>query len=216
MPRQNRVTPSGEVIATDARGMWMGNRGVLHDADGRLMRQRTSEKRWITCLLEFKGRRRVLMQPGRYTELFFLDEATAFAAGHRPCAECRRADFNRFREAWVRANLPGEEPAQVLVPTIDARLHGERIGPDGRKPQPWVSLDGLPDGCFVTMAHEPGEAYLVRGAGLLRWTPAGYDAWVDRPVGGEAGLLTPPSVVGAFRAGYAPQIHPSAARLRVR
>src|SRR5215204_4373861 len=128
MPLQNRVTPLGALIADPARGLLYGNRGCLHDRQGTIRRS-FAVKRWIACRLEFKGRKRPLLRPGRYTELFFLDEATAFAAGHRPCAECRRADFNRFREAWVRANLPGEEPAQVLVPTIDARLHGERIGP---------------------------------------------------------------------------------------
>jgi hypothetical protein len=209
MPRQNRVTPFGEVIATEARGMWMGNRGVLHDETGRLVRQRSPERRWITCLLQFKGRRRTLMQPGHYTELFFLDEATAFAAGHRPCAECRRADFIRFREAWVRANLPGEQPGRVPAPAIDARLHGERVGPGGR-PAPRVALDALPDGCFVTLDDAPGEAHLVYGAGLLRWTPAGYDARMPRPGAVEVGLLTPPSVAAAFHAGYAPQVHPTA------
>src|SRR4051794_26424644 len=99
MPRQNRVTPSGDIITTPERGTLMGNRGVLHDADARIVR-RWQGKRWIACVLEFKGRWRPVMAPGRYTELFFLDEATALAAGHRPCAECRRRRFDEFRDTW--------------------------------------------------------------------------------------------------------------------
>src|SRR5947207_6532953 len=147
MPQRNRVTPFAEVIETPARGLLYGNRGVLHDDKGRIVRN-WQVKRWIACVLDFKGRRRPLLRPGRFTELFFLDEATALAAGHRPCAECRRADFDR-----LRALLPGSADA------IDARLHAERM--PGPRP---ADLDGLPDGAFVLVAGAP---HLVRGSELL-------------------------------------------------
>src|SRR5262249_11244908 len=123
MPRQNRVTPWGEIVATPERGTLMGNRGVLHDGEGRIVRP-WRQKRWIACLLQFKGRKRAVMSPGRYTELFFLDEATALAAGHRPCAECLRDRFTAFRDAWIRGRAAGK----VTAPEIDSRLHTERLG----------------------------------------------------------------------------------------
>src|SRR5262245_59079626 len=129
MARKNRVTPSGEIVATPERGTLMGNRGVLHDDQGRIVR-RWQGKRWIACVLEFRGRKRTVMTPGRYTELFFLDEATALAAGHRPCAECQRERFNAFRDAWRRGNGVAMPPT---APEIDGRLHAERLGPGGSK-----------------------------------------------------------------------------------
>jgi len=196
MPLQNRVTPLGELVAVPERGLVYGNRGCLHDHDGRI-RRRHAVKRWIACRLEFKDRRRkALLQPGRYTELFFLDEATAFAAGHRPCAECRRADYERFRE---RVGAPGAD-------ALDERLHAERIdGPRFRAP-----FDDLPDGAFVL---EDGEPWLVLGSELLQWTPGGYARRHPRP-SGEALLITPPTTVEVLRAGWVPVVpflHPSAA-----
>jgi hypothetical protein len=194
MPRQNRVTPLGEIIAHEARGLVYGNRGCLHDDEGRI-RRRYAGKLWISCRLEFKQRRRELMQPGRYTELFFLDEATALAAGHRPCAECRREDYNRFLEVW-----PGERRA----PAINAQLHVERLS--GHRA---AQFDDLPDGVFVL---RDGGPWLVRGDGLLRWTPPGYDAAVARPAG-PAVVVTPPSLVAVLACGWRPTavpfIHPS-------
>src|SRR5438477_10668105 len=149
---QNRVTPLGELIADRARGLVYGNRGCLHDGQGRI-RRRYQVKRWIACQLEFRGwHRGPLMQPGRFTELFFLDEATALAAGHRPCALCRRADYDRFLE------LLGETGADA----VDLRLHGERLRHHD------ASFDELPDGAIVL--HE-GEPHLVLGRELLHWTP---------------------------------------------
>ena len=195
MPLRNRVTPLGELIADPARGLVYGNRGCLHDAHGNIVR-RFQVKRWIACRLEFKGRRRVeKQQPGRYTELFFLDEATAFAAGHRPCAECRREDYVRFLE------LVGERRADV----IDERLHRERLAPYRVLP-----IAGLPDGAFVL--HE-GEPWLVAGTRLLRWAPAGYTERRVRPRNGEATVVTPPSLLDVLRAGFTgavPLLHPSA------
>ena len=200
MPRQNRVTPLGELVADPARGLVYGNRGCLHDAEGRIRRGHAG-RRWIACRLRFRGWHRApLLQPGRFTELFFLDEATAFAAGHRPCALCRRADYDRF------LTLCGERGADAL----DARLHAERL--DGRARRRHASAAaGLPDGAFVL--DDGGAPWLVRGDALLRWTPAGYAERRARPGGGVA-LLTPPTLVGVLRAGWdgaaVPLLHPSA------
>jgi hypothetical protein len=208
MPLQNRVTPLGELVADPARGLVHGNRGCLHDEQGRI-RRRYAGRRWIACRLEFRGRRRTpLMQPGRYTELFFLDEATAFAAGHRPCAECRREDYRGFVETWLSLH-PGETGADA----IDARLHGERLGAVTRTQRHHhAPLDGLPDGAFVL--HD-GAPSLVLGRELLRWTPAGYTARVPRPARHTAVVITPPSLVSVLRAGWEPSVpllHPTAGK----
>jgi hypothetical protein len=204
MPRQNRVTPLGELVAHPARGLVYGNRGCLHDADGRI-RRRFAVKRWIACRLEFRGwQRGPLMQPGRFTELFFLDEATAFAAGHRPCALCRRADYNRFVEIWGELH-----PHRQGADAIDEQLHTERVDPATRGQRHHLaSLHELPDGAFVLADREP---HLVRGRQLLRWTPRGYTA-PRRRAGGESVLITPPSLVAVLRAGWesvVPLLHPT-------
>jgi hypothetical protein len=206
MPRQNRVTPLSELVAHPARGLVYGNRGCLHDDDGRI-RRRFAVKRWIACRLEFRGWHRTpLMQPGRFTELFFLDEATAFAAGHRPCALCRRSDYDRFARIWSALH-PGQRGADAM----DEQLHRERIDPETRGQRRHVArLDELPDGAFVL---EDGEPYLVRGAELLRWTPAGYDTRRARRAHGNGVVITPPSLVHVLRAGWQPLVpllHPSA------
>jgi len=202
MPLQNRVTPLGELIADPARGLVYGNRGCLHDAHGRI-RRRYQVKRWIACRLEFKGRRRTqLMQPGRYTELFFLDEATALAAGHRPCAECRRADYDRLTAIWAELH-----PEQKGADAIDAQLHGERLGT-----RVAAHLDGLPDGTFVL---DDGEPCLVAGRELLRWTPAGYVRHERRAATPYNEVITPPSLVAVLERGWSPLVplvHPSALR----
>ncbi len=204
MALQNRVDPWGQLIATPARGMWLGNRGWLHDASRRILRP-WQVRRWIICQLEFRGRHREIMSPRRtWTELFFLDEATAFAAGHRPCGECRNADYRRFRDRW-RAIHPGDLPG---VDAMDRRLHDERtIGRQKRTAR--ADIADLPDGAFVT---EGGRAWLVREDALLAWSPSGYQERRVRPARGEVELLTPPTVVEIFRAGYRPHIHPSAER----
>src|SRR4051794_33568346 len=182
MALQNRVTPLGEIVADPARGLVYGNRGCLHDAEGRIRRP-FAVKRWIACRLEFRGRRRSpLVQPGRYTGLFFLDEATAFAAGHRPCAECRREDYVRFQHLW-RDLAFGPADADAM----DERLHAERL--DGAQRHREAPFAGLPDGAFV---HRDGEPWLVLGSELLRWTPSGYAERIPRPRG-NAVILTPPS-----------------------
>jgi hypothetical protein len=183
MTLQNRVTPTGELIAAPERGLVYGNRGCLHDAERRIRRQ-FQVKRWIACRLEFRGRYRAdPMPPGRYTGLFFLDEATAFAAGHRPCAECRREDYNRYM------SLVGEERADA----IDERLHAERLGPYRES-----RVDELPDGAFVLVDDEP---WLVLGTEVLRWTPGGYAERRERPHG-TARVVTPPSTLDVLHAGW--------------
>jgi len=209
VPLRNRVTPLGELIAHPARGLVYGNRGRLHDDAGRI-RRRYAVKRWIACRLEFKGwQRGPLLQPGLYTELFFLDEATAFAAGHRPCALCRREDYMRFGEIW-RELHPGRHGADA----IDAQLHGERVAPDTRAHRlHHARLDELPDGAFVL---EEGESFLVLGGALLRWTPPGYVDARQRPRGRRVVLITPPSLVEVLRRGWEPVVpllHPSAGRV---
>jgi hypothetical protein len=196
------VTPFGEIIATEARGSLFGNRGVLHDENGRLVRP-WQVRRWIACRLEFKGRRRELLRPGRFTELFFLDEATALAAGHRPCAECRREDFVRFCQAWS-ATHPGE-PARV--DHIDRVLHAERIGAGGAKRLHEAKPGDLPDG---SMVGEGGRAWMVLGGDLLAWSPFGYGTRRPMPSRAMLRALTPSSMIEVIRAGYQPGVHPSA------
>ena len=207
MPLQNRVTPLGDLVAAPARGLVYGNRGCLHDERGRI-RRRYDGKRWIACRLEFRGwRRSPLLQPGRFTELFFLDEATAFAAGHRPCALCRREDYVRFGEIWR-----GLHPGQVGADAIDAQLHSERATPDRRTQlRHAAAFAELPDGAFVL---EEGTPSLVLEQSLLRWTPAGYSERTSRPGHGQAEVITPPSLIAILRAGWhqplVPLLHPSA------
>lgn len=206
MPHQNRVTPRAELIATPARGTLMGNRGCLHNAQGEIVRDFVG-KRWIACLLEFRGRRRAVMTPGRYTELFFLDEATALAAGHRPCAECRREDYNRFRQAWVDAGLPRTGPLPS-ADEMDAHLHAERLDAAGGKAIHPARLVDLPAGVFVVL--DGNDRPLLFHNGLLwPWTPDGYSAPFAPAPDASPRLLTPPSIVAVLAAGYVPMVHPS-------
>ena len=174
MPLQNRVTPFSELVADPARGLLYGNRGCMHDDSGRI-RRRYGTRRWIACRLEFRGwQRGPKLQPGLFTELFFLDEVTAFAAGHRPCALCRRADYVRLGELW-RDLHPGQSGADA----IDLQLHGERVAPGTRAQRHHPRRSpSCPDGAFVVRG---GEAWLVLGSQLLRWTPAGYAERERRP-----------------------------------
>jgi hypothetical protein len=206
---QNRVTPLGDVIADPARGLVYGNRGCLHDAQGRI-RRRYNGKRWIACLLEFRGWRRPLLRPGRFTELFFLDEATAFAAGHRPCALCRRDDYRRLLALWQELGF-----GRAGADAIDERLHAERVDPSTRGQRRRIAAaSDLPDGAFVLARDEP---HLVLRDRLLRWTPAGYDASVPLPRNGDVVLITPPSLVAVLRCGWSgavPLLHDSAVSAR--
>jgi len=202
MPLQNRVDPFGRLFHTTARGTMMGNRGgVLHNTNREIVRTYASP-RWIACLLQFRGRRREVMAPSRYTEQFFLDEAVAFAAGHRPCAECRRERYEAFRQAWKSAfqqeNLP---PAGEL----DLKLQPARIN-GGKKVNYQAPLPTLPDGCFVAI---DGDAFLVAGETLLLWTPEGYIRREPRHGHTSVTVLTPAPIVDCFRQGYRPQVHKS-------
>ncbi len=212
MPLQNRVDPFGMIVAEPARGMFMGNRGCLHDATERPLRHYQG-RRWIICVLDFKGRKRSPMPPGQYTALFFLDEATALAAGHRPCAECQRERFTSFRAHWAAANseLPdGEVP---LVDTIDTALHRERLSDqyyqrDKIKRTYTEQLEQLPDGTFVVL-DAGALPYLVLGEALFPWSFAGYGHPIARSTIAVQ-VLTPRSTVQALVHGYHPIIHPSA------
>ena len=205
MPLQNRVMPTGEILAIPDRGMFVGNRGIIHNsATKTLLRKRWSTDAWLTCVLEFRGRRRKVMQRQSWTELFFLDEATSFAAGHRPCFYCRREDANRFRAAWEKGNRTGE----VLAPDIDAVLHRERLA-SAKKLHPLPrALEKLPDG---TMVQAGEESFLIVGGKPLLWSPSGYR--VVKGAIDDAKLLTPPSTVHALAAGYRPALHPSVGKL---
>ena len=205
MPLQNRVTPFSELVAHPARGLLYGNRGCMHDDSGRICR-RYGTRRWIACRLEFRGwERGPKLQPGKFTELFFLDEVTAFAAGHRPCALCRRADYVRLTELWS-----GLHPGQTGADAIDLQLHGERVAPGSRaKRHHEAAFAGLPDGAFVL---GDGAAWLVLGQRLLRWTPAGYSERRPRPRRGNATVITPPSLVAVLHSEWrplVPLVHPS-------
>jgi len=203
MPLQNRVTPTGDIVATEHRGMFTGNRGIIHNPATRtLLNKRWSTPAWLTCVCEFRGRRRKVMSRQSWTELFFLDEATAFAAGHRPCFYCRRDDAKRFRAAWEAGNGVGDLSAKAM----DAVLHAERLDRGKKRLHPLpMPVGELPDG---TMVQANGDSYLVADRKTLRWSFAGYSrAGVIAP----AMLLTPSSTVHAFRAGYRPVLHPSAA-----
>jgi hypothetical protein len=203
MPLQNRVTPTGDIIATPHRGMFTGNRGIIHDpATKTLLKKRWSSPAWITCVCEFRGWRRKVMGGRSWTELFFLDEATAFAAGHRPCFFCRRDDANRFRAAWEKGN----GVADVRAREMDAVLHGERLERGKKRLHPLpMSVAQLPDGAMVQV----GEAsFLIVQGTALQWSMSGYEK--AEAALGDAMLLTPPSTLRVLGAGYRPVLHPSA------
>ncbi len=196
-PLQNRVTPFGAIVAVPERGAWTGNRGVLHD-DQRRLRRRWTTQAWIICQLEFKGRHREVMSPGTWTELFFLDEATALAAGHRPCGECRRADYAHFKACWIAANH------EATIHEIDRTLHHERVeSRTHAKITYQAELAALPDGVFVARDE---LAYLWWGGRLRAWSPGGYGDPLPVALDQVMTVLTPRSTVAAIRAGYAPQV----------
>lgn len=199
---QNRVNPFGQIIKTQHRCTWLGNRGVIHNADKEIVRQ-FKVKAWITCALEFKGRHREVMQPNRWTELFFLDEATAFSAGHRPCFQCRYADHQRFKMYWLKGNPGYGFDMKTAVAEIDDILQRERIAADKTKIYYEESLEILPDGTFVVLQNNP---YLVKGKQLYLWTPAGYEKPISLPVLEKIQVLTPKSFVNMFAAGYVPHL----------
>lgn len=194
-PLRNRVLPTGQIVADPARGLFTGNRGILVGRDGAMSNRQWAARAWICCTLSFRGRSRPVAQPRTWTELFFLDEAVSLAAGHRPCAYCRRAEYNLFKGLWGGARAVD----------MDITLHAERL--DGRaKRLHSVALDSLPDGAFIWHA---GTACLVQGDAIFPYAPAGYASPQRRPTGtGQA--LTPPGLLRILAAGYRPMLHPSA------
>jgi hypothetical protein len=206
MPLQNRVTPTGDIVADPNRGIFTGNRGIIHDpATKTLLKKRWSSPAWLTCVCEFRGWRRQVMGGRSWTELFFLDEATAFAAGHRPCFFCRRGDANRFRAAWQQGN----GVTDILAKEMDAVLHNERLERGKKRLHPLpMPVAELPDGAMVQVG---AESFLVLQGRALVWSMAGYRK-ADSVIK-DAMLLTPPSTLRAILAGYRPLLHASAVKL---
>jgi hypothetical protein len=202
MPLQNRVTPTGDIIATPHRGMFTGNRGIIHDPATKTLTRGWASQAWLTCVCEFRGKRREVMGGRSWTELFFLDEATALAAGHRPCFFCRRDDAVKFRAAWEEGNAA----KNLLAREIDAVLHAERLDRGKKRLHPLpMPLQQLPDGAMVQAGD---ESYLIAQGRALLWSPGGYR---EAPSAiGDAMLLTPPSTLRALLRGYRPVLHPSA------
>ena len=218
MPLQNRVAPNGVIFADPARGRLMGNRGgQMHDGERRLAGRRWVSRAWIACTLQYKNRHEVIMAPGHYTQLFFLDEATALAAGHRPCALCRRQDFLRFCDSWQRAFGLARRP---FAPEVDAVLHAERLPVGERRVLTIARIGELPDGAIFwglarislspVLSGERGAPRLVVGGTTQAWTPSGYLAPEPIDPATEGSVLTPPSIIAIMCAGYAPMLDPSA------
>jgi len=204
---QNRVDPWGRLCANPARGALMGNRGILHDDENRIVRP-WAHKAWVTCLLEFKSiKRSKPFSPGNYSELFFIDEATAFAAGHRPCAYCQRERHLKFKQAWVRANVAEKTDAAISMTDIDRLLHAERAAKGGAKVRFDAALSSLPVG--VMFEHQD-TAYLVSPRGFLPWSFNGYGERIDMDADATVAVLTPRSVVQTFAHGFEPKFHSSA------
>ena len=207
MPLQNRVSPFGDIVAITQRGLFTGNRGIIHDpATKTLLARRWTNKAWIICTCDYGGRRREVMGGRSWTELFFLDEAVALAAGHRPCFFCRRDDAERFKTCFATAR--GTQP--LSAPAVDAVLHGERLERGAKRLHPIPGpLAALPDGTMVVAA---GAAYMLRAGKAHRWTNDGYAP--PQSLDHADGLLTPPSTVLALGAGYRPALHPTIDTLR--
>jgi hypothetical protein len=205
MPLQNRVTPNAQIVAVPERGLLMGNRGVLHNAKRQLGRRRWAHKAWLICRLEFRGRHRIVMTPKRYTELFFFDEATAIAAGHRPCYECRRGAFRDWQRAWHKAaNLDTPPNAAAM----DNQLHRERVNAKSRVQQRWQAPFGsLPDGAFIDFDDAP---HLVRDGKVQHWSWRGYGPAIMIASSQRVTVLTPASSVRVLKSGYRPWLHQSA------
>lgn len=206
MPLQNRVNPTGEIVTTDARGSLMGNRGFIHDPGSRtLLKRRWTHQAWVCCRLEFGGRQRTVMGPRTYTELFFLDEATALAAGHRPCETCRRREYVAFRAAWLKGNPNGHD-GSLPIQLIDRQMHSERVKRRRRQVRFCAPLERLPPGVMILVDSWP---HLVCDDHLLAWGEDGYRTRLER-CSRTVKVLTPRSTAATLRAGYRPEVHSSA------
>ncbi len=207
-PLQNRVAPTGEIVSEPGHGLLMGNRGCLHRPDRTLGTARWRSKMWLCCVLRWKNVRRDPMPPGRWTALFFLDEATALAAGHRPCGYCRRADFVAFGQAWQHAHGLAQRPR---AGEMDAWLHAQRVYSRTRRQRTTQARAGqLPDGVMIRHDDVVG---LLAGGNLLQWSFGGYLEPTRLSAATPVELLTPPATVGVIAAGYRPWLHPSAAEV---
>lgn len=207
MPLQNRVDPWGQFQAVSAHGALMGNRGILHNEKKEIVSQ-WEHSRWVTCTLKFPGVQRILFSPRNYSELFFLDEATAFSAGHRPCAQCRREKFNEFKSAWLAANLEFLPKPRPRIEEVDEKIHADRATKSGGKVTYQAPVGSLPDGAIVEVDR---IALLVWRGALLPWSFDGYGPIKDAlPPQTVVRVLTPASVVRAFASGFTPEVHPSA------
>lgn len=206
MSLQNRVNPFGALEAVSARGAWLGNRGILHDAQKKIVVP-WRHKAWVTCQLNFQNIQRAIFSPHNYSELFFLDEATAFSAGHRPCAECRKDRFNEFKAAWCSANPDLAGASKLLVAQIDKQLHSERAVRGGGKVTYQAQFQNLPSGALIELE---GKAHLLWRGQLHQWSHQGYEkSQVDLAPSAHVQVLTPASVVAMFRYGFEPQVHKS-------
>jgi hypothetical protein len=209
MPLQNRVNPFSALMATPERGAWTGNRGVIHNGSQQIVKNH-AVKYWITCVLDYKDTRRKVMSPNRWTELFFLDDATAFAAGHRPCGFCRHPDFKRFKQLWLMTN--GAQyglTAHTKMDIIDTYIHHERLDQNGLKKTFKAELMTLPDGSFIAFEGSD-KAYLWYQQNLYEWSFSGYTKVIEWDKNQTVNVLTPLSYVAVFKAGYVPQVHFSA------
>ena len=209
MPLQNRVTPFSTIEAAPHRGLFMGNRGRLHDDHRRLVTTGWRCRAWLICVLEFRGRHRAVMAPGHYTELFFLDEAVALAAGHRPCAECRRSAFRTFVTAWARTSGGAARAA-----ALDAALHRDRVARIRGKQRWLTTLAAVPFGAFFVVPQRDDTPWVQMNDGAAAWSHAGYTAWARWPASLEVDVLTPPATLAVLKAGYRPLLHPSAEAVR--
>jgi hypothetical protein len=209
MPLQNRVTPFSTIEAVPDRGLFMGNRGRLHDEHRHLVTTGWRSRAWLVCLLDFRGRHRTVMAPGRYTELFFLDEAVALAAGHRPCAECRRQAFRAFVMAWATTS-----GGPTRAAALDAALHRDRVARLRGQEGAAAPLATLPFGAFFVLPHRGGWPWVQLDDGAAAWSHAGYTDWARWPPSLEVDVLTPSATLAALRAGYRPLLHPSVEAVR--
>lgn len=209
MPLQNRIDPWGHLHAANARGSLMGNRGKLHNEQRQIIRD-WQRLPWVTCALEFKGRKREVFAPSTYSELFFLDEATAFAAGHRPCASCRRERYDEFKASWLAANRARFSLTNESIGEIDKLLHAERVNVNGTKVTFEAPLRELPLGALFEIN---GESFLVWRKGLKRWSFSGYSSQETQPSSSTlVRVLTPESIIRTFAGGFFPAVHESANR----